>query len=153
MFENIRKKLQSKAQKQKNKELLEFIYEYIDNAIKGEDNSVLSNKINKIIEQGADVNLTEKATESSLLMLICEYDLFELIYLLNSNGQLDLNKQDKLGRTAMMHAVINNCVNSFKVLKIMGADMTVQDNFGKTVYDKAKAKGGEIFAIITESEK
>lgn len=57
--------------------------------------------------------------------------------LIKTISSLVINDQDIFGKTPLMHAVINNDIDSVKELIYNGADISIKDNNNRTALDYA----------------
>ncbi|XP_050390792.1 serine/threonine-protein phosphatase 6 regulatory ankyrin repeat subunit B-like [Patella vulgata] len=93
--------------------------------------------------EGCNVNLCDNKGKSPL-MLASKYGNLELIELLHKHN-VDVNKQDDLGRTSLYLAVQNDYLNAVDILlKINGCDgasVNKQDGRGRTSLNFAKRNG------------
>jgi hypothetical protein len=64
----------------------------------------------------------------------------------------DINTKDKTGNTPLMHAVINWQYDAIRMLVENGADLSIKDNYGLTVIDKAKFRGLTSVASFLEGQ-
>ena len=88
--------------------------------------------VKNYIDSGYDLNI-KNYNGYSPLIYACDFYLtkIEIVKLL-LNYDVDVNKQDNFGRTALIYLSINNNTEIAKLLLNAGADIDKQDNFGYT---------------------
>lgn len=89
----------------------------------------------------------------TLLMVLGKGDKKDIICFLAQAG-VDVNQQDKEGKTALMHAVCQGNEKNVKALIEQGADLNLQDNKGKTALHYALdvmnwQRGGDYESIVS----
>ncbi len=92
--------------------------------------------IRLLIINGADVNHHNKWGQTALMRAISDYKIDAMFALLESD-QLDLNIQDREGKTALIYTIqkLNNWDNQEKIVQLLlekGADINIKDKNGKT---------------------
>ena len=87
--------------------------------------------ISMLIDNGADVNATDKYDRSILWIAISRGNLVTAKYLLDNGA--NVNAVDKDGTSPLCVAVKNNIVEGVQLLLNYKADITIQDYFFKTV--------------------
>jgi ankyrin repeat protein len=100
-----------------------------------------TNTVKLLLERGANPNLVNKNKQNALMIGI-SYALkaessFEAIEMLLHSG-INIDAQDKWGKTALMFAVIENDDKSVELLLKAGANVNLVDESGKYALDYAK---------------
>ncbi len=86
-----------------------------------------------LINNGADVKQTI-LNKSSLLIFYVSMNKYMLIEDLIVAG-IDINFQDRLGMTALMHSIEKENINAINLLIKHGSDKEITDFSGKTIFD------------------
>lgn len=112
------------------------------NLIKDEDLDFI---INELMQKD---NLDEKASKIIFMYSAVTGDLEKLTHFLDKN--IDVNMVDENGKTALIHAVINNHKDIIELLLKNGANINIKDKRGLTAVKYAiKNKNIEISNILT----
>jgi ankyrin repeat protein len=98
-------------------------------------------EMKKLIENGADVNLGNKAQKTALTSAIQSGQTEAVNYLLKNNA--DITLKDNEGSTALMCAAENGNEEAMDKLIEKGANVDVQDKDGKTALMCAAENGNE----------
>ncbi|MCS5708912.1 ankyrin repeat domain-containing protein [Candidatus Berkiella cookevillensis] len=124
----------------KQKEPVEFVLNLLPSIDVNKKNAegkpawffALSNLENtkNMLERGAEVNATDQAGMTAL-MLVSEKNSTDSIETLLRSGS-DINVKDKKGKTALMYALEKKSIDAVKALLSSGADINAQDEKGKT---------------------
>ncbi len=102
-----------------------------------------------LVENGADVRLTEKTSDRGALMYSCLSPDPQPIELILEAGA-EVNAKDRSGRTALMMAAINGILSGAELLVKAGANVNAQDEFGLTAWDLAAKRGHkEVVALLS----
>lgn len=87
--------------------------------------------------EGANINSTSSRGESSLMVAARRCNLKSAKFLLQHRA--DLNRQDQLGRTALVHAVRESCLKVVRAfLNQPNTKIHLKDHMRKTALDYAK---------------
>ena len=90
--------------------------------------------LNSLISLGADLNIKNNKGKTPLMNACEKNENIILGYLLEAGA--NVNKQDHDGNTAAHYCIQNGCNNSLlKALKDAKADLTIQNNNGKTAME------------------
>ena len=90
---------------------------------------------NLLVSSGANTKVTI-LNKTSLLIYYVNIQKYSLIEDLVKSG-IDLNFQDKLGMTALMHSIEKGNVNAVNILVRENFDKDLTDFSGKTIFDYA----------------
>lgn len=92
-----------------------------------------------LLQANAYPNETDRINNSCLMLATMMKQLDTVRALLEARGKIDVNKDNELtGNTALMIAVQNADVYTFKLLLSAGADTTIRNVMGQTALDIAK---------------
>lgn len=109
--------------------------------------------VRKLLEHGADVNITE-THGFSVMVLASTYGICKETFQLLVFYGINLYHMDKWHRTALHHMAHHGKYQMTKMLLDMDVETTIKDINGQTAADIAKNKGHEhIVKIIQEHEK
>ena len=92
---------------------------------------------NLLVSNGANTKVTI-LNKISLLIYYVNIQKYSLIEDLVKSG-IDLNFQDKLGMTALMHSIEKGNVNAVNLLVRENIDKDLTDFSGKTIFDYAES--------------
>ncbi len=108
-------------------------------------------EVQDLINQGADVNISDQDALSTPLMWAASHGLYEIGELLLKNGA-DVNVQNGNGNTALYFAAQWNWAGVAKLLIDNGAVISIQTNKGWTALCRAAYKGHlEICELLIDS--
>lgn len=122
------------------------------NGFHGNDDLLLHESIKRsmlksavwLIEQGADISLKNKENKNALEVAV-ENDKVQLVRVILSLKQIDMDKTDKDNRTLLQNAVMEGKNEIAKLLIDFGADVNHKDNKNRNVIFDALAYGNENF--------
>lgn len=95
--------------------------------------------VKKLIEEGANVNVTDYKPGKSALLYASEYNNLEIVRELIKAGA-DVNEKTLLSVTPLMKACDNGNLEMVEELVKNGADVNAKDNFRKSVLTYVKGK-------------
>jgi len=144
---------------------LEAIHRYKSD--QGAHASPFKNKSRNLLHQAAAMNFPDKVFEYvesgsfdvnaktrngwTALSLAAECGYFKVVMILTGVRGVDLNSQNKDGRTALHVATLNNRKATVKLLTEKGAKVDVKDGIGRTAFlDAAKDGFTEIVKTLKE---
>ena len=106
---------------------------------------------NLLIENGAEINTSILKGTSLLIFYVTDYRYLLIKNILDVGAKI--NFQDKLGRTALMHAIEKRNSDAVRILFEQEFDKTLTDFSGKDIFDYSKAaRNNYIKNLITETE-
>jgi ankyrin repeat protein len=97
-------------------------------------------EINRLLEEGADLNEQEPEVGSTALILAADYDQLDAAKILVENGA-DPNLPDNYGNTPLMGAVFMENKEMVKLLLNAGADPNFENDEGMSALTYAKDFG------------
>lgn len=101
-----------------------------------------------LIESGADLQLTDDRSRSTILMAACSQDQVDFVKFLLAKG-MDVNQQSAFGTTALTDAASHGNTTIAKLLIEHGADVNVRSKAdGRTALHTAAADGYLDFVIL-----
>lgn len=152
-----------------NQSLVDFI-------LSNEPTVDIYDRVKELVAQGADVNKTGGPLEQTPLMIFAQrYSIYMpmpyggvrvgnsgLFNELANKPGIDVNAQDKKGKTALIYLVENNppgakyyssmgIIDSIQNLLSKGADLRIKDHEGKTALDYAQDDKVKKYLLETES--
>jgi len=102
------------------------------------------------IDAKADLNVQDRWTETSAIMLAAERDEIAIVQLL-INAQANLDLQARYGRTALMMAISNSYNETAKALIKAGANLELEDQRGWTAFTVAdRLNNTEIVELLKQ---
>ena len=106
-----------------------------------QDNSYIATLL---LDHGAEIEAVNDDLRTPL-MVACEYGRPNMTRLLVSRGA-QVNKIDRLGRTAMILAILDG-YNTIEILQILldaGAEINIRDEDGRSALDYARDNNHEV---------
>lgn len=85
------------------------------------------------------------------LRLACRENRWVSVQILAEAGNVNINAQDKEGKTALIEACINDCPKCVQALLRAGADLEIRDKKEKTAYWHASNKSNSCAEILVEA--
>ena len=104
---------------------------------------------NLLVASGANTKVTI-LNKTSLLIYYVNIQKYSLIEDLVKSG-IDLNFQDKLGMTALMHSIEKGNVNAVNILVRKNIDKYLTDFSGKTIFDYADSSRNLLIKKLIKS--
>jgi ankyrin repeat protein len=97
--------------------------------------------ITKLLNEGADINISESIGGSTALMIAAYYGHEEAVQCLLNNPNIVIDQQDDNGRTALMFAAGTGNCSIIQSLLNYGADCNITDPAGDTALMITVSKG------------
>jgi ankyrin repeat protein len=91
-----------------------------------------------LLDAGADPNIKGRDGNTGLIKAIINKNMVTPTLLLTYKNIVNVNVQNKKGKTALTYAVIQSNYPLIQLLLMCGADYTLKDNNGKTILEYSK---------------
>ncbi|QQR48845.1 ankyrin repeat domain-containing protein [bacterium] len=99
-----------------------------------------------------DINVKQQVTGKTLLIYAVEFNKINLIKLLLSRNDINVNAKNNEGRVALHYAAMLGQQDSVKLLlNNKGIDINAQDNHGRTVLFSIYKEHGDLMKLLLES--
>ncbi|WP_257264172.1 ankyrin repeat domain-containing protein [Endozoicomonas sp. ONNA2] len=119
--------------------------------------------VSELLKRGANAKLPDTDGRSAIHHAVTDIDKpatqempahrHSLLVDLIENGKVEINAQDKEGRTALHIAANQGRIEIVRELLKRGADFNIQDNEGMTAYDHCSDRSGLFFKMLKIREK